>query len=117
MRFNALREPKWILIALYNVFLLLCIFTPLVITLRSDEDNIFWFAIIGNAFLCGGTALLVYIPKLIWRMKTPRATAQGTKSKGSTKMASISYGGSGLSGQDSFHHSMSYSLGSSKSDD
>jgi membrane protein implicated in regulation of membrane protease activity len=68
-------DGRWILIAIYNMFLTLAAFIPLFIVLVIDDGNLFIMTAVGINFSLASILLCLYLQRFIYLFES-RQTSQ-----------------------------------------
>jgi phosphate transport system substrate-binding protein len=75
-------ETRWLLIAIYNLILTLCIVAPLAIALPSTDDNIFFIAAVGIIFATSGVVFAIYLPKVLAQITSHSSSSRSPHTPG-----------------------------------
>jgi hypothetical protein len=75
-------ETRWLLIAIYNIILTLCVISPLTIALPSTDDNVFFIAGIGIILATSGAVFVIYLPKVLAQLKLHSSSSKSPQTPG-----------------------------------
>jgi hypothetical protein len=98
-------ETRWLLIAIYNIILTVCVIGPLIIALPSTDDNVFFIAGIGIILATSGAVFVIYLPKVLAQLKLHSSSSKSPQTPGTGGSEVHQQSGSRLS--DSRKHNLS----------